>query len=507
MMKTGGTTIKNALKNYYGAVDLSNEGKGMHTSVSRLNDFRLKKNRVVASIRNPFSWYISLYHHIERKDHAINQLNSDSSFKESFDSFLRYCFQEDRVLGEIPFNIAKHYDIGPFTAHFLEMFCKEGWKKRDKDNLKLDEVLDEFCQIDDFIYLENLNDGFFSLLFDLDKDISKLDQLPEGNTYSVDGYDFSEYYNDYLRSLIEEKDEFLLDYFSYPFDLEDSFDLKLKSFESDNQNSKNNFVMNNPKQTFDNKTSSTCLFSLATDIDRHRREAEYSIPAFSEYCEKHGYDYYIFKDSDKVKDIDPFFNKENLLNLIDEWRLFDTLYSFPVIEKLLDMGYENVFMIDAFDCIITDLETELESFVDEGHSLFFSATPGFCTKDEKKSRVRRRAINTGFCGFRNTDFTYEFIDDCRKVNFGDLPGNSEQFVMGETIKGEKYENQVAIGDPLQQKFWYNIDPNFSGTICPPWKASERLDIWRYGDFMVHFHTSPQCENPRFLRLFYEEFYK
>ena len=175
----------------------------------------------VGSIRNPFSWYVSLwrntfqrgikygkslknrlYTHLLKK-HEYNYYYNDEILidKKGFKNFLLYMindYTKFRPYNESS-NIRKKYNIGYMTQVFFRMY--------NNNNYKLLENISENPIIDFFIKKENLiNDinKYFNV------NISYLE-----NTNKNNHAHYSKYYDEELKKLIYEKDRYIFKFFKY----------------------------------------------------------------------------------------------------------------------------------------------------------------------------------------------------------------------------------------------------------------------------------------------------
>lgn len=249
------------------------------------------------------------------------------------------------------------------------------------------------------------------------------------------------------------------------------------------------------------KSSNICLATLETNYDSMIQTwngNNYPLITYKSYTQKHNYDFYYIKDKELVNNYDSVFNSELVKERKSTLGEFDferpeAVYKISLILKLLkEKNYDYVFFIDSFDCLITNLDIKLESFLDSENSIFLSRSiPQYELKDEKeliqKNSPNSRIINTGFMAFENNESVFEFIRKAKTLVKNGFEFENDQDIIRRTLFSIDFsfiEKNVAINDPLKEKFWLYPNPNFNKKTIYR-HPDMRKDLWKKGDFMIH----------------------
>lgn len=235
----------------------------------------------------------------------------------------------------------------------------------------------------------------------------------------------------------------------------------------------------NVREDFRRKSESkVALFTLCTHYDDNkfvkRTFDNFTGSNLKSYSKKHGYDFYVFKDNSFFE----YFNYENLES---------TSHKLEIIDKLFKKDYKFVFSIDSVDILITNKSKKLESFTDVNNSVFFSIDAFIYNFEEERRRIENGLfnINTGFFGLRKNDISKKFINDCinivRKEGMEDYIHEQRLIEAYFANNPDFVQNHVSIGETLQQSFWIEQVNNWQDLK----RQSERVDIWKKDDFLVH----------------------
>lgn len=214
MMKCGGTNIKRSLMGLY---DQAFDDGHAHNTIVKPEKY-LNKHKIT-SVRNPFSWYVSLYYYNKPPNpEPLYKKDSDKSKWDNFSTFIRHLFDEQfQVAHTVPFELASKLNVGPFTAHFLKM------TSRKIDGSMTDtHVYKNNCFIDHFISLENVIEDLKMVVRGMG-DPKKSENISDGFmdqfTKKQTGHDhYSSYYDEETVSLVQSKDRLIFDLFGYSFE-------------------------------------------------------------------------------------------------------------------------------------------------------------------------------------------------------------------------------------------------------------------------------------------------
>lgn len=217
-------------------------------------------------------------------------------------------------------------------------------------------------------------------------------------------------------------------------------------------------------------------------IGRHATFQTYIKDNFESYCDKHGYEFLCL---DRQIDIDFENNAYQKTNC-------GTLYKIRAIEKALKSDCDYVAIMDAFDALITNKSRPLEDFINEDDSIFFSTDIKTWDLDKAKETD---SINTGFAIYKNNDFTRSFLERVKSypVEWNEEQRNrvNDQVLVRHVMEEnpDLYEN-IALGDPLQQSYWFFRKPNFKRDHEFLYNQHNSPWLWEEGDFMIHFPGQP-----------------
>lgn len=235
--KTGSSHIRRILKEL-----LQGDLIGHHNQANA--DFFVPGRKFIGSIRNPWEWYLSLWSYgCENKGAVFYNVTSanepdlaksnqqwantytDVDNKDAFREWLsmmhdpKYALKIAKKYGECTFN-----DIaGLLTHRYLTLFCtKSGESKKLKSLSTYDEVHNyenEYCVIDRFVHLENLESDLFQVLDDFAGGISNKTKSEilarEKSNVSPRKYGAEYYYDQRSIDRISVREKLIIDKFGY----------------------------------------------------------------------------------------------------------------------------------------------------------------------------------------------------------------------------------------------------------------------------------------------------
>ena len=202
LQKCGGTYLKHLMEKYF-------KGKNVRPEHNGIKDITSKnKNKlIIGSIRDPWSWYESLYHsHLK---------NKHSFFKDTFvgtngfsEWVIKFLNEKKRTYHDLNFNVISNHNIGPYTYRMLRCYTKDG--SLNKDNIAPIEIAktDELSK--NFIDILEKNSILIS-----EEMKNKILNEPKVHT-SVHTH-YSDYYDEESIKIVSEKDKIICDLFGYEY--------------------------------------------------------------------------------------------------------------------------------------------------------------------------------------------------------------------------------------------------------------------------------------------------
>jgi len=237
--RSGGTFINELLTRY-----MNGRSLGYHRP-RRLLPPEYRHLPAIGSIRNPWDWYVSVYHHAVNFSYPIGA----RTFLNMLLNYARYDFKEStRRLIDLTWMTPK--DIATAENHFPSSY---DWNKKLTDNLTKQDfrsylgcgrgfcswlfqhmyAVDGSCENVQFCRAESLRADFKKMLIlnigSLPHEIERfIDEAPRLNAMSgANPYlnviprprdvDYHRYYDDQLASLVYEKDREMIDRYGYTF--------------------------------------------------------------------------------------------------------------------------------------------------------------------------------------------------------------------------------------------------------------------------------------------------
>ena len=198
--KTGGRFVRQTLNKLH-VVD----GKygGMHCGVKTLNEVHYDA-RKVATMRNPWAWYVSLYFFnktlIDKKRFTRDHVIDINNFEEFMTEMLvhRRC----RIGMFLSRNKRDSASVGALTRNMKHQCYKDGEDWIDY-YLKLEDIKENFAEA---FQLDQLHKDKLEAQIDMDKKVGATQHKP-----------FKEYYTQELIDLVAEKESVIIDKFGYTF--------------------------------------------------------------------------------------------------------------------------------------------------------------------------------------------------------------------------------------------------------------------------------------------------
>lgn len=203
LQKCGGTFIRTLMERHFGCNNIKPE----HSGVSALRPNH-KDRLLVGTIRNPWSWYVSLY---SKHNGNPNSFMKDT-FKDNptFSQWLVKFLNEDRKLHDLDFNIIQKHGIGPYTYRMLRCYTTNGGLNPNLIDNRLKIIKTEGNLSANFIKV--LEDNGVKVGDDIKNKILSTDKIHTSNH----GH-YSEYYTDETIELVRQKDKIIIDKFNYNY--------------------------------------------------------------------------------------------------------------------------------------------------------------------------------------------------------------------------------------------------------------------------------------------------
>lgn len=205
LQKCGGTFIKHMMEQHMGAVNIRPEHNG-YTEIDEKNKDKL----IVGSVRNPYSWYVSLYHnHVNDEGSFFREtFENTSNFSEWVKKFLTLNY---RVYHDLNFSLLSQMDIGPYSYRMLVCYADEVHET--KNVKKSDVVLGDI----QFIKADNLAANFAEVVesnIGIEEDVKNAILTADRIHTSIHGH-YKEYYDDESLALVSHKDRLIFELFEY----------------------------------------------------------------------------------------------------------------------------------------------------------------------------------------------------------------------------------------------------------------------------------------------------
>jgi hypothetical protein len=207
MPKTGGKFVHNLFRDYYS--DKCEIILSKHSTVREVID---REESKVTNIRNPFSWYVSLYFWRKKnlKPEQLRQRTHLSYYcdpSQDFKIWLSKMFDDDFLNENKDAEIVMangEYTYGKAFLRMLENnsgYMTEMWK-----HFCFDEEEDS---IDIYLHQEKLNEELIDM-FEIDPNL-----LPR--VHVTDHKPYKEYYDNELKEMVLERDREIFEKFGYDF--------------------------------------------------------------------------------------------------------------------------------------------------------------------------------------------------------------------------------------------------------------------------------------------------
>jgi hypothetical protein len=206
LQKCGGTFIKQIMEQHLEATNVRPEHNGYsHIAI----DNKLKP--VLGSIRNPYSWYVSVYHsHLPTAE--VSFFKDIFKKTNNFADWLKVLLNMDSgTLHDLQLETIAQMNIGPYTYRTLMCYGKA---VRKIHNLSIDDI--EFGKIT-YIKTENLARNFIKFL----KENTGISQEIEDNILNTSSInksshgDYEQYYDKEAYELVNLKDNIVFEKFNY----------------------------------------------------------------------------------------------------------------------------------------------------------------------------------------------------------------------------------------------------------------------------------------------------
>lgn len=207
LQKCGGSFIRNfMLENIPSAKNIVPQHDGYTTIKSNH-----KNKPVIGVIRNPWDWYVSLYHfHLPSKGSFMHPIiEKGGSFKGFLNLFLN---KKKGRIHDINFDWVTKMDVGPYSYRVIKCFNKSGLNIKNIGDCNFNGV--------NIIKMENLVFNFIDVLTEKgitlsDETINKLKSRNKVNTSAHKNY--RQYYDDNTIELVSKKDRLIIKHFNYEF--------------------------------------------------------------------------------------------------------------------------------------------------------------------------------------------------------------------------------------------------------------------------------------------------
>jgi hypothetical protein len=170
-----------------------------------------KNKPVIGVIRNPWDWYVSLYHfHLPSKGSFMYPIIEKGG---SFKGFLKLFLNKEKGrIHDINFDWLSNMNVGPYSYRVIKCFNKNG--------LNIKSIGDCNFNVVNIIKMENLVPNFINVLNEKgitlsDEIINELKSKDKVNT--SDHKDYRQYYDDECAELVSIKDRLIIKEFNYEF--------------------------------------------------------------------------------------------------------------------------------------------------------------------------------------------------------------------------------------------------------------------------------------------------
>lgn len=212
MNKTAGVFVKDFMIKHLGA----KVNKYKHAPI-RMLDEKYQNLMKIGVIRNPFAWYVSYYTYLT-KNKLLTTMNFPKfvyTYTQHPRALLDFMGRKIRKQWENLYPPKTNLPIGSWTFHYINYFSNNAREiLTEWDIFKLENELDKVSSLDVLMKTETLKDNMISVFGEEYQDA--IYNFPRRNISNNKPY--QEFYNDYICSMIEQKDRILMEYLGYAFE-------------------------------------------------------------------------------------------------------------------------------------------------------------------------------------------------------------------------------------------------------------------------------------------------
>ncbi len=200
LQKCGGTFVKHVLEDNLSAVNVRPEHNGYLDIVDPH-----KGKFIFGTIRNPYSWYVSLYHKHRKDENSYMKslFAGDPSFSEWVNKFVNI---KKGYIHDMNFGQISSLDIGPYTYRALNCYGLNRSPATAEDI--------KFADID-YIKMENLNPELARILSPYASEEICESIISKEKVHTGKHEHFSVYYTPETLELVAHKDRLLFDQWGY----------------------------------------------------------------------------------------------------------------------------------------------------------------------------------------------------------------------------------------------------------------------------------------------------
>jgi hypothetical protein len=233
--RTGGAYVRRILKQIF-PPECFVPLEEWHTPVCNLNNDDFIKFKF-GVIRNPWDWYVSLYHFQQPNGQWLrftNSVGKNNTFKHFIITLLDDDFiynNKDKLFHPVGnpylkpcipvFKYMNSLDVGFFTYRYIYMFFDKYEKIFLNKNLNIFKEHDAYLSLDKVIKKENLSKSLISLCvsngFCENDKIQKITDKQKTKVNASKHDYYYKYYNTELIKLVEKKDKLIIDKYNYKF--------------------------------------------------------------------------------------------------------------------------------------------------------------------------------------------------------------------------------------------------------------------------------------------------